>query len=150
MIRVSEIANDISEVANDSTASGTVVGFDHLQLSMPVKPEAGTEADKFYGEMLGLRSLTPPGPVVARGGRWYRAGQVSVHLVGEDPFRPARGSHPGLLVDDVGALSNRLAGVGIACTVDDSLPGVRRAYVDDPFGNRLELVEPPGTPVVLS
>jgi hypothetical protein len=33
---------------------------------------------------------------------------------------------------------------GVTATPDDLLPGLRRAYVDDPFGNRLELLQPVG------
>ena len=43
----------------------------------------------------------------------------------------------------IDGLRAALAAGGHALTEDTSLPGVRRGYVDDPFGNRIELVEAP-------
>jgi catechol 2,3-dioxygenase-like lactoylglutathione lyase family enzyme len=75
----------------------------------------------------------------ARGGCWFRTGSAELHVGVEEPFAPARKAHPGLVVDDLGALSARLRGAGVSVTPDDALPGVDRVYVADPFGNRLEL-----------
>ena len=36
----------------------------------------------------------------------------------------------------------RLLDAGVTVADDDPLDGRRRVYVDDPFGNRLELIEP--------
>jgi len=126
---------------------GTVVGVDHVQLSLPDGDEAVAEADAFYVGLLGLELLVKPPPVAGRGGRWYGAGSTSVHLGVDRDFTPARTAHPGLLVDDIPAIMARLEDAGHPCTPDDTLPGVPRAYVDDPFGNRIELLEPPGTVV---
>ena len=57
----------------------------------------------------------------------------------EEPFAPARKAHPGFVVDDLAGLAARLRAEGIAVTPDETIPGVERAYVADPFGNRLEL-----------
>jgi len=43
-------------------------------------------------------------------------------------------------VDDLTALVRRLEAGGAAITPDDALPGIERAYVADPFGNRIELI----------
>ena len=53
---------------------------------------------------------------------------------------PARKAHPAFLVDDLTALVRRLEAGGAAITPDDALPGIERAYVADPFGNRIELI----------
>ena len=50
-------------------------------------------------------------------------------------------SHPALLVDDLPALVARLEAAEAEVT-PDPLEGYFRVYVDDPFGNRLELLEP--------
>jgi hypothetical protein len=39
-------------------------------------------------------------------------------------------------------MARRLRAAGHDVRVDDLLPGFRRFYVDDPVGNRLELLEP--------
>lgn len=61
---------------------------------------------------------------------------------GEDPFRPARKAHPALQVQDLPAIVEQLRGAGVAVRDDEPLEGYDRVYVDDPFGNRLELLEP--------
>ena len=51
---------------------------------------------------------------------------------------PARKAHPAFIVRD---LARFVAGAGLDARWSDELPGVARCYVDDPFGNRLELVD---------
>jgi catechol 2,3-dioxygenase-like lactoylglutathione lyase family enzyme len=115
----------------------TILGIDHVQVAAPAGCEA--EARAFYGGLLGLDELEKPEPMRARGGCWFRAGAGELHVGVEEPFVPARKAHPGLVVDDLGALSERLGAAGIDVTPDETIPGVRRAHVSDPFGNRLEL-----------
>jgi catechol 2,3-dioxygenase-like lactoylglutathione lyase family enzyme len=66
---------------------------------------------------------------------------VVVHL-GVDPgFAPATKAHPAFVVDDLDGLASSLADAGVPLTYDEALEGVRRGYVADPFGNRIELIE---------
>jgi hypothetical protein len=60
----------------------------------------------------------------------------------ETDFRPARKAHPALQVAELRGLVEKLRGLGYAVKSDDPLPGFHRVYVDDPFGNRIELLEP--------
>jgi catechol 2,3-dioxygenase-like lactoylglutathione lyase family enzyme len=115
----------------------SVVGIDHVQVAAPEGCEP--EARAFYGALLGLEELEKPEPLRARGGCWFRAGSAELHVGVETPFAPARKAHPGLVVDDLAALATRLRAEGIEVTPDDTIPGVERAHVADPFGNRLEL-----------
>jgi catechol 2,3-dioxygenase-like lactoylglutathione lyase family enzyme len=115
----------------------TILGIDHVQVAAPPGGEA--QARAFYGGLLGLEELRKPELLQARGGCWFRAGTHELHVGVEEPFAPARKAHPGFVVDDLSALSGRLRGEGIAVTRDDAIPGVERAYVTDPFGNRIEL-----------
>jgi catechol 2,3-dioxygenase-like lactoylglutathione lyase family enzyme len=115
----------------------TILGIDHVQVAAPPGGEA--QARTFYVGLLGLEELPKPEPLRARGGCWFRAGTHELHVGVESPFTPARKAHPGFVVDDLAALSGRLRGEGIAVVPDDTIPGVERAYVADPFGNRLEL-----------
>jgi catechol 2,3-dioxygenase-like lactoylglutathione lyase family enzyme len=117
----------------------TVIGIDHVQVAAP--PGCEAEARAFYGGLLGLEELAKPEALRARGGCWFRAGSQELHVGVEEPFAPARKAHPGLVVDDLAALESRLAAAGIRAERDESLPGVRRTHVADPFGNRLELRE---------
>jgi catechol 2,3-dioxygenase-like lactoylglutathione lyase family enzyme len=118
-----------------------IVGIDHVQLAMPVGRE--DEARDFYSRLLGLPEKGKPPELAKRGGAWFESDAVKIHLGVEADFRPARKAHPALLVRDLGELVERLHQAGIE-VVDDALAGHHRVYVSDPFGNRLELMEPIG------
>lgn len=102
----------------------------------------------FYAGVLGMDELEKPPALAARGGAWFGAGGVQLHLGVEADFRPARKAHPGVEVDDIDALAERLRASGFDVRFDAELPGYRRFYVADPFGNRLEFLQPEGRPPV--
>ena len=115
----------------------TILGIDHVQVAAPAGCEQAARA--FYGGLLELDELAKPAPLAARGGCWFRAGAQELHVGVEDPFAPARKAHPGFLVSDLAALGDRLRAAGFGVVADETIPGVERSYVDDPFGNRIEL-----------
>lgn len=117
-----------------------VRAIDHVQLAMPAGREA--EAVAFYAGHLGIPQVTKPAHLAVRGGCWFEAGALRLHLGVEPDFRPARKAHPALLVEDLPVLVARLRAAGIAVRTDEPLEGYDRVYVDDPFGNRIELMEP--------
>ena len=112
--------------------------LDHVQLAIP--PGGESLADGFYVGLLGFEREEKPPVLAARGGRWYRRDDALVHLGVEADFRPAHKAHPALAVDDYEALIERLRRAGYGVRDDDALD-TRRCYVDDPHGNRLELIE---------
>jgi catechol 2,3-dioxygenase-like lactoylglutathione lyase family enzyme len=115
-----------------------VVGIDHVQLAMPAGGE--DEATTFYEGLLGLPRVPKPDPLAARGGCWFEATGVKVHLGVEADFRPARKAHPALVVDDLAELAARLRAAGIQVREGEDPSGRPQLYVEDPFGNRIELV----------
>ena len=117
-----------------------VVGFDHVQLAMPAGREA--EARAFYEGLLGIPERVKPPELAKRGGCWFERGTFRLHLGVEAEFRPARKAHPALLVEDLGALRAALERAGCCIATDAPLEGYDRVFVHDPFGNRLELMEP--------
>ena len=117
-----------------------VEGIDHVQLAMPAGGE--DEARRFYASVLGLPEVPKPPHLAVRGGCWFEGPSVKVHLGVEAEFRPARKAHPALLVRQLGALVESLRQAGVAVRDDEPLEGYDRVYVDDPFGNRIELLEP--------
>jgi len=119
-----------------------VHGIDHVQLAMPKGRE--DEARRFYAGVLGLPEQPKPPNLAARGGCWFGTEGIVLHLGVEDGFRPARKAHPALLVEDLTALVRRLDEAGVEVVRDEPLPGYDRVYVADPFGNRIELLEPLG------
>ena len=116
-----------------------IVGIDHIQLAMPLGREQ--EAREFYCGVLGIPEIAKPDDLAKRGGAWFENGSVKIHLGVDPEFRPARKAHPALLVRELRALVQRLRGAGVT-VVEEDLPGYDRVYVFDPFGNRLELMEP--------
>jgi catechol 2,3-dioxygenase-like lactoylglutathione lyase family enzyme len=105
--------------------------IDHVQVAAP--PGCEAEARAFYGGMLGMHEVEKPEALRARGGVWFE----HVHVGVEEDFRPARKAHPAFVIDDLDALAARIGEV----QWDDAVPGVRRFYASDPFGNRLEFVQ---------
>lgn len=129
----------MATLARRRTPVAGILGLDHVQLAIPA---GGVEvARSFYGQLLGLAEVPKPAPLAARGGCWFEGPGVILHLGVENDFSPARKAHPALLVTDLEAYRRRLAAVGTAITPDDSLPGVRRFYAADPFGNRIEIMQ---------
>jgi catechol 2,3-dioxygenase-like lactoylglutathione lyase family enzyme len=119
---------------------GKALAFDHIQLAMPRGEEAAARA--FYGRVLGLVEIPKPVPLAARGGVWFQCGAQQLHLGVEDDFRPAKKAHPAFAVDDLDAFAKDLEAGGYRVVVDPvQLPGSRRIFTEDPFGNRVELTQ---------
>lgn len=117
-------------------------GLHHMQLAMPAGQEV--RAREFYVTVLGMVEIDKPPVLAARGGAWFRGGGLELHLGVEDDFRPARKGHPGILVEELDEIARRVATTGQDVTWDRDFPGFRRFYAHDPFGNRLEFLEPAG------
>lgn len=116
-----------------------LVALDHVQLAAPAGAEDLLRA--YYVDVLGMTEIPKPPVLATRGGCWFRAGAVHLHLGVEEPFRPARKAHPGLRVTDIGAYAERLEARGARVVWDDDLPGHRRFFSEDPVSNRLEFLE---------
>lgn len=113
--------------------------LDHVQLAMP--PGREDNARAFYVGALGFEEIPKPSELSARGGAWFRAGSITLHVGVEADFRPARKAHPALRCAAYDALCKRLRDRGLDI-VDDPIPfeGKPHAYLADPFGNRIELI----------
>ena len=119
-----------------------ITGLHHVQLSAPAGCE--DEARAFYGQVLGLPEVAKPAALAARGGVWFRSDAVEVHIGVDPDFTAQQKAHPGLLVDNLDGMAKRIEDAGGEVEWDELLPGFRRCYARDPFGNRLELLEPLG------
>lgn len=118
-----------------------VIGLDHVQVAAPRTPQAEEQARAFYGGLLALRELEKPEALKANGGIWFATGAGDLHVGLEEPFVPARKAHPALLVRELDALRTHLRAHNVPTSEAEIIPGARRFYVYDPFGNRIELVE---------
>ncbi|HEX3798393.1 MAG TPA: VOC family protein [Verrucomicrobiae bacterium] len=111
----------------------------HINISMP----RGSEdlARSFYTGQLGLREIPKPEPLRVRGGVWFDAGGLDIHLsVEEQPFGPDAQRHFGLECADVDKLRANLKTAGVE-TADGRPAPWKRFFVRDPFGNRIEIHE---------
>ncbi|MCE9647307.1 MAG: VOC family protein [Chloroflexi bacterium] len=117
-----------------------ILGIDHIQLAMPAGEEERARA--FFAGLLGFREIPKPEDLAKRGGVWFQAGPVQLHLGVEADFHPARKAHPAFLVNDLDALLARVRSAGFETdTTQPALVGYKRAHIFDPFGNRIELME---------
>jgi catechol 2,3-dioxygenase-like lactoylglutathione lyase family enzyme len=121
-------------------AAMTIVAIDHILLAMPAGGESA--ARDFYAGVLELTEMPKPNALAGRGGAWFGNGAVQIHLGVDPEFRPAKKAHPALIVRDLRAYVDRAQKQGCRIAHDEPLPGYERLFIYDPFGNRIELIEP--------
>jgi catechol 2,3-dioxygenase-like lactoylglutathione lyase family enzyme len=97
-------------------------------------------AKHFFVGVLGMREIPKPPELAKRGGCWFESGAVQIHLGVETDFRAAKKAHPALRCLDYDNLVAKLCAGGVNVDQAEDIPGVRRAHIFDPFGNRIELV----------
>ena len=115
------------------------LAVDHVQLAMP--PGGEYLARAFYIDVLEMVEIPKPPDLAQNGGCWFKSGGVHLHLgVQSIEFKPAIKAHPGLICSDFDALMATLQDNGVKIRFDAG-EGRRRAFIDDPFGNRIELIE---------
>jgi len=114
----------------------------HVTITLP---KGGEEiARGFYRDLLGLSEIPKPASIRSRGGLWFDAGGLDVHLSVEEPRPgPDANRHFGLECGDLPALRARLTAAGFATDEGRPVPW-KRFFVRDPFGNRIEIHEPGG------
>ena len=113
--------------------------IDHVQIAIPVGGEA--QARPFYRDLLGLTEVAKPAELAKRGGAWFEAPGIKVHLGAEQDFRANVKAHVAFVVDDVAGISARAQAAGYDTKTDDELDGYERIFIFDPFGNRLEFLK---------
>ena len=97
----------------------------------------------FYCDVLGLAEIEKPDSLKARGGFWVAVGARQLHVGIENGVERARTkAHVAYQVDDLPGWRARLAAAGIAALESVPIPGYDRFECRDPFGNRLEFIEP--------
>jgi len=119
--------------------SFTYTGLDHVQLAAPVGSE--DEARQFFTGLLGMPEIPKPTALQKNGGCWFQCGTQSIHIGVETPFAPAKKAHPAFLVTNLDALRARIIASGRALKDDTQIPTIKRFFISDPWGNRLEFME---------
>ena len=119
-----------------------IAGIDHVQVAIP--PGSDEAARAFYGGVLGLTEIPKPAPLNASGGLWFQTGASQLHIGGQAGFVPARKAHPAFVIADFEAYCALLRERGVEVREEVQVDGRRRAGIEDPFGNRVELIEAAG------
>jgi len=119
-----------------------IAGIDHVQVAIP--PGADDAARAFYGGVLGLPETPKPAPLNASGGVWFVTGSTQLHIGGQAGFVPAKKAHPAFIVQEFDDYCALLRQCGVLVREEPQVAGRRRASIEDPFGNRIELIEAVG------
>lgn len=115
-------------------------GLDHVLLTMPEGEEAAARA--YFSGILGLEELPKPASLAGRGGVWFGLPDgCQLHLGIEEPFTANKKAHPAFVARALDEVAERLERAGHPVRWDHELAPRRRFFSEDPFGNRLELVE---------
>ncbi|MEJ1930730.1 VOC family protein [Nostoc sp. NIES-2111] len=113
----------------------------HVLVTYP--PEAGNATLNFYSQVLGLEEISRPDVARNVAGAWYALGQIQIHL-GEEPNPDNQTSrrHICFLVDNLNAFEEHLKAHGVEIFADHApVPDLKRFFLRDPAGNRLEITE---------
>lgn len=113
--------------------------IDHIQLAAPKESEE--IARRFFIDVFGFVEIEKPESLKQKGGVWFQYGNIQVHIGIEEPFSPAQKAHPAFEVENLEELKRHLTNQDIRFTEDGHLPGANRIYINDPFGNRIEILE---------
>jgi catechol 2,3-dioxygenase-like lactoylglutathione lyase family enzyme len=113
----------------------------HLMVTIPVGAE--DEARAFYCDLLRLPEIPKPDSLGRRGGLWVEVGALQLHIGVEDGVnRFATKAHVAYLVDNLAEWRTHLALSGVVMLDSVPISGYRRFECRDPFGNRIEFIEP--------
>ena len=126
-------------MSDNSMVQPLWVGIDHVHLATPVGAE--DEARDFYVEVIGLVEVPKPAELAKRGGAWSEAGNVRLHIGGEAAFVSARKAHPALTISN---LVEFVDARSLDVDWNTEIEGLTRCHLDDPFGNRIELIQVDG------
>ena len=113
----------------------------HAQITIP--NDATDRARAFYCDLLGLREIPKPESLRDRGGFWLEVSGQELHVSLEDGVeRNATKAHLAYQVDDLEFWRSRLNNAGFQILEGLPIPGFVRFETRDPFGNRLEMIQP--------
>ncbi len=118
-----------------------IIGLHHAQITVPTGAE--WEARAFYLGVLGLTEIPKPESLQGRGGFWMTAGTAPIHVGVEDGVdRQASKAHLAYQVAQLQAWRDELIRHEIQPLDSIPIPGFARFEFRDPFGNRVEMIEP--------
>jgi catechol 2,3-dioxygenase-like lactoylglutathione lyase family enzyme len=119
----------------------TIGRLHHVTITIPKGMEP--EGRAFYCGVLGLTEIEKPESLLDQGGFWLDLGAVQVHITTENGYDPLKTKgHIAYQVEDLEAWRAKIIAEGLNPVDNTLFPGYRRFDFRDPFGNRIELIEP--------
>ena len=113
----------------------------HAQITIPKGAEE--EARAFYCTLLGLPETEKPLSLQGRGGFWIQLADQQFHIGTEDGVdRTLTKAHLAYEVDDIGYWLHHMQSHGVEIGDSVGIPGFERFEIRDPFGNRVEFIQP--------
>jgi catechol 2,3-dioxygenase-like lactoylglutathione lyase family enzyme len=112
--------------------------------SVPMPPNSQDAARRFYGGTLGMEEVPPPSSLEVDRLVWFRAGPDGheVHVFTDEAMsHNSSAQHLCLQVDDLPGMRQRLTQRGVAIEDTEAITNRPRFFVQDPFGNRIELTQ---------
>ena len=118
-----------------------IVRLNHVQITVPKAAEE--QARQFYCGVLGLQEIEKPESLKGRGGFWVQVGMMQLHVsIEEGVDRSTTKAHVAYEVDDLPAWQEKLTATGVKMAESVPIPGYDRFEARDPFGNRIEFLQP--------
>jgi catechol 2,3-dioxygenase-like lactoylglutathione lyase family enzyme len=117
-----------------------ITRLNHVQISVPV----GSEDDvrRFYCDVLGLKEIQKPEPLINRGGLWLQIADQQIHFGTETVEDRAKSKrHVAFEVADLGQARRTLEKRGVEIKESIPIESYDRFEIRDPFGNRLEFMQ---------
>jgi catechol 2,3-dioxygenase-like lactoylglutathione lyase family enzyme len=115
--------------------------INHVQITVPKGSEDAARA--FYCGVLGLKEVEKPESLQGRGGLWLAIGDQQIHIGTEDGFdRMTTKGHIAYEVANAAAWRDMLEASGAIIAESVPIPGFERFETRDPFGNRIEFIQP--------
>lgn len=117
-----------------------ILSIDHVQITIPHGAEF--QAREFYCNFLGLQEIPKPESLIKRGGFWLQLGQQQIHIGTEEFDRSKTKAHIAYRVSDLNCWREKLRNMNITVADGLEIPGFERFEFRDPFGNRIEFIQP--------
>jgi catechol 2,3-dioxygenase-like lactoylglutathione lyase family enzyme len=118
-----------------------ITAMHHVQITIPGGAEELARA--FYCGVLGLPEVEKPASLRGRGGLWVRVGDRQVHIGAEDGVdRTKTKAHLAYQVTDVAHWRRVMEANGLRVLESVPVEGFDRFETRDPFGNRIEFIQP--------
>jgi SAM-dependent methyltransferase/GNAT superfamily N-acetyltransferase len=120
-----------------------ITRLNHAQVTIPKGEEAEREARRFYCDLMGLKEKDKPDSLKGRGGFWTHLGHQQLHVGTEDGVeRNKTKAHLAYEVPDLSLWRIRFRDAGVSIEESVPIPGYDRFEIRDPFGNRVEFIQP--------